>query len=129
MLFGGMTAPQLIFWVIAVFALVGFLVKMWPAFKNTVEVVDALRQLPSLVTGMATTTTALEKLNTQIAEIHHEVHFNNGSSVKDATKRIEDGVAGIYKRIDGLDVAVAELRDADDALAAQIEETKENPNV
>lgn len=124
-IFGDMPAITVVFWVLAIVALITFLVKAWPAIRHAVEVVDALRQLPSLVTEMNTTTTALGSLRTQVTEIHHEVHFNNGSSVKDATGRIEAGVAGLYERIDQTDSDLREHIDASLQWKSKLEEIDE----
>ena len=39
---------------------------------------------------MADTTATLKSQDEKIAEIHHEVQYNNGTSVKDSIERIED---------------------------------------
>ena len=48
---------------------------------------DALTTLPEF---MADTTATLKSQDEKIAEIHHEVQYNNGTSVKDSIERIED---------------------------------------
>ena len=60
---------------------------------------------------MITTAATLAGQDRQIAEIHHEVKYNNGSSVKDAVGRVERGVAGIYDRLDAADVISRKLRE------------------
>jgi len=54
---------------------------------------DALTTLPEF---MADTTATLKSQDEKIAEIHHEVQYNNGTSVKDSIERIEDHL-GIRK--------------------------------
>lgn len=66
----------------------------------------------------------------QLSEIHHEVHFNNGGSVKDAvvrvertSERLEEGVLGVHERLDTVVTDIADLRNADQALRDDIENT------
>lgn len=97
-----------------------FVRKVWPVLKaapggvvafargiiTAAEWMEAVRGLPAFI----------ERTDERISEIHHEVHFNNGSSVKDAAirtelavgeladtaARLEVGVAGLYERVDEL---------------------------
>jgi hypothetical protein len=116
-------------------AVVGFVRKTWPALKAFVETVISLQNLPAFMETTTKTLAAqdarqrgvaagLVAQNVQIEEIHHEVTFNNGSSVKDSVsrveasvkvvsdrqsdlaatqKRIEKGVAGLYERTAALE--------------------------
>ena len=66
--------------------------KGWPAVKRFaaalsrfVHVVESVNDLPQF---MVDTTSKID-------EIHHEVHFNNGSSVKDAVTRVEGDVVKV----------------------------------
>lgn len=102
------SVAQLAVWIVAILALVAFFAKGWPKLRALVKLVDALGTLPQFMTDTAAT---LEAQDTKIGEIHHEVKYNNGSSVKDAIGRIEVGVAGIYTRLDSADVDRAELRE------------------
>lgn len=88
--------------------------RAWPVIKQFVLTVNAITGLPEF---MERTDATLAGQNQKIAEIHHEVHFNNGSSVKDAAVRtekavgrVERGVKGLYKEIARLDAADADLR-------------------
>lgn len=105
---GDTSAVQLVFWIIAVFALVAFLIKMWPVFTKAVQIINAVSGLPSFIER---TDKTLAGQDSKIAEIHHEVHFNNGSSVKDAVTRVEKGVAGLYDKVDELGEADVKMRD------------------
>lgn len=107
-LLGDTSALQLVFWAIAIAALIGMLIKFWPLLTNIVVIVNALVSLPKFMEG---TTATLEAQNSKIAEIHHEVNYNNGSSVKDAVHRVEQGVKGIYVRLDSADADRDKLRD------------------
>lgn len=73
--FDGISALDMLLWVGVVSFVIVTLVKVWPFISNAVEIVDALIALPDLTK--------------KVDEIHHEVHYNNGSSVKDAVTRIE----------------------------------------
>jgi hypothetical protein len=86
-------AQPLIVWgsILAVIGvLFGFVRKIWPAVKKMVKLTDSLDNLPQF---MITTAATLEQQDVKIEQIHHEVNYNNGSSVKDAVKRVEIGVA------------------------------------
>ena len=97
------SVAQAAVWVVGGFAVFAFVVKAWPFIRNTFRILDALVRLPDVV----------EKVD----QIHHEVHYNNGSSVKDAVRRVEtklgkveEGVKGLYSRADASDAADADLR-------------------
>lgn len=77
---------QAVAWLIGILAVIGFFVKGWPKIRAFVRLVDALGTLPQF---MADTTETLKEQNAKIAEIHHEVQYNNGTSVKDSIGRIE----------------------------------------
>jgi hypothetical protein len=90
-------------------AVVGFVRKTWPALKAFVETVISLQNLPAF---METTTktlaaqdarqrdvaTGLIAQNVQIAEIHHEIRLNTGTSVKDTVIRLETSIGGVSDR-------------------------------
>jgi hypothetical protein len=87
-------------WVIAVAAVVAFIAgaiktvpPAWKAITRFVQTINALADLPEELVKQAKfrtdTEATLAGQNRQIADIHHEVHYNNGSSVKDAIRRVE----------------------------------------
>jgi hypothetical protein len=94
-------------WVVGAVVVVTFIAKAWPRVREFFAVVDSLTGLPKF---MAETTATLKSQDATIAEIHHEVNYNNGSSVKDGLGRVEVGVQGLLVRADASDVAVAALR-------------------
>jgi len=98
---------QLIGWVLGILGVIAFIVKGWPKVRAFVQMVDALSSLP---TFMLDTTATLKAQDEKIDAIHHEVNYNNGSSVKDAVERVELGVKGLYDRIDTTDENAANLR-------------------
>lgn len=104
-------------WVLGVAGLIGFAVKSWPWVKKFVGWVDALFSLPTFMTDVRTT---LADQDAKIADIHHETHFNNGSSIKDATGRIEYGVGGLYR-------VLAKVVRNDPDLASELEDTMPKP--
>ena len=94
---------QLVGWSAGAIAFIGFIVFMrkkgWPWILGTARavltfarVVDAVQGLPDFIDR---TDRTLAAQNKQIADIHHEVHFNNGSSVKDAVTRVEQKVDAV----------------------------------
>jgi hypothetical protein len=112
----------------------------WKFVTRFVRMVNSSMELPEFIertdqtlkdqnATLAAQKEILDDHTAKIEEIHHEVHFNNGSSVKDAVtrvekrqlasnrtqRRIEKGVAGLYDRVDAADAAAAEIRkDFDD---------------
>jgi len=63
----------------------GILIKIWPTISKIVEVVDALSDLPD----------KLDRIDSRLEKVEHEVRTNGGSSIKDAVKRIEDHLYSI----------------------------------
>jgi predicted PurR-regulated permease PerM len=92
---------------VAVVAIIALFVKVWGMVTVFVETVKSLNDLPQF---MVTTAATLEAQDVKIEEIHHEVKYNNGSSVKDAVRRVEIGVKGIYGRLDSADKDRSDLR-------------------
>lgn len=87
-------------WVIAAAAVVAFLAgairgvpAAWRVVSTFVKTINALSDLPDELEKQAAfrekTEATLASQDKQIADIHHEVHYNNGSSVKDAIRRVE----------------------------------------
>ena len=95
-------------WVIGILGTVTFFVKGWPTIRKFVAFIDALFSLPAFI---ARTDITLQAQDVKIEQIHHEVNYNNGSSVKDAVARVELGVKGLYDRVDAADRADAEIRE------------------
>ena len=104
----------------AAVGVIAFVRKTWPVVVSFVKTVISLQTLPEF---MEKTSATLARQDKQLADIHHEVQFNNGSSVKDAitrveatTTRLEEGVAGLYTRMNAADEADKRLRaDLDEA--------------
>lgn len=93
--------------IVALFVITQFLIRFWPWLSKIIALFDALGQLPAFI----------QRTDNAIADIYHEVKYNNGSSVKDAQRRTEDavarielGVKGLYDRADKSDAADIELR-------------------
>lgn len=99
---------QAVAWIVGALAVIAFFVKGWPKIRAFVKLMDALGALPQF---MADTTASLKMQDEKIADIHHEVRFNNGTSVKDGIARVEKGVKGIYTRLDDADKDRADLRE------------------
>ena len=107
------------------YVLTRFLIRFWPWLKKVIAFFDALAQLPVF---MVDTNKTMAEQNAKLADIHHEVHYNNGTSVKDAMDRVELGVKGIYHRLDGLEESVEDLHETDEKLSDQIEEQTQPRN-
>lgn len=95
-------------WTVGFLAVVAFLVKGWPKIRALVKLIDALAGLAKF---MADTTATLKAQDRKIGDIHHEVRYNNGTSVKDGLDRVEKGVAAINVRLDVADKDRQELRE------------------
>lgn len=115
------SALQLVFWIIAISALIGTIVKLWPSLTAFVRIVNATAGLPDFIERTDATLLAQDE---KIAEIHHEVNYNNGGSVKDAVSRVETGVAGLYVKVQELADADASLAAADAVLRKELEDTR-----
>lgn len=99
-----------------------FVQRVWPVLKTipggivafargiiaAAQMLDSVKGLPAFI----------ERTDTRISEIHHEVHFNNGSSVKDAAVRTERAVAELHETAARLEVGMAGLYTRVDELAA-----------
>ena len=99
---GTVTLFDAVLWIGGAVGGIALLRKGWPWLRNTArailhfgEIVDAARDLPEF---MERTTTTLAEQSDQIKDIHHEVHFNNGSSVKDAVVRVENDVKTLLQK-------------------------------
>lgn len=129
--------------------------RAWRALSVVIRIGDALPALVKLPAFMDRTDATLEAQNAKIDEIHHEVNYNNGSSVKDAiarvetttstlaktvrgntTKlttmqrnqgRIEKGVKGLYDRVDANEKTAAEDRANIAAAQKELEDTRPAP--
>lgn len=94
--------------IVALYVISRLLMRFWPWLRKVMELTAALSQLP---TFMAATTATLAAQDTKIEEIHHEVNYNNGGSVKDAVSRVELGVKALFDRADASDQADIDLRE------------------
>lgn len=120
-LLGDTSALQLVFWFIAIGALITVIVKLWPALTQLVTIVNSVTELPEFI---ARTDETLLSQDVKIEAIHHEVQYNNGTSVKDSQARTERVIT------EEIMPALKTLADADVQLRADIEDTqspKETP--
>jgi hypothetical protein len=111
---------QVIGWSAGIIAFVGFIVFMrkkgWPWILGTARavltfarVVDAVQGLPDFIER---TDSTLQAQNLQIADIHHEVHYNNGTSVKDGVQRVETGLAAVHAEVATVALELAQAKEA-----------------
>jgi tetrahydromethanopterin S-methyltransferase subunit G len=70
----------IIWTVFLIMAVIATLIKLWPFISKVVRTVDIISELPD----------RLDKIETRLMNVEHEVRTNGGSSIKDAVKRIED---------------------------------------
>lgn len=85
-----------------------FIRKLWNVNKAIVTTIEWVTvALPA----------RLDSQDEALADIRHEVQYNNGSSVKDAVARMEKsqveirkGIEGLYARADATDANAADLR-------------------
>lgn len=70
-----------IIWTVFLIAVIlATLIKIWPFISKVVRTIDIISELPD----------RLDKIETRLMGVEYEVKTNNGSSIKDAVKRIED---------------------------------------
>lgn len=93
------SVAQAAVWVIGFFALFTFVVKAWPFIRSFFQILDALVKLPGFIMK---TDKFMDETAKSVKDIHHEVQFNNGSSVKDAVQRIENKVSELEISSQGL---------------------------
>lgn len=81
---------------------------------NAAEILAAVQGLPAFIDRADRRHDALEQ---KVGEIHHEVHYNNGSSIKDSQLRTE--------RVIEQEIlpAITRLSEVDDWLSEEIERT------
>jgi len=91
------TAMQVAAWIALVIGLTILVRKIWRPLKRLIKLTDALSELPEFI---PTQRVEMQALRQEVREIHHEVHYNNGSSVKDAVGRIETGVARMHEKFE-----------------------------
>lgn len=70
----------IIWTVFLILALLATLIKIWPFVSKAVKTIDIISELPD----------RLDKIESRLMGVEHEVKTNGGSSIKDAVKRIED---------------------------------------
>lgn len=125
--------------------LYGFGRRLWKALGVIARLTAAAPALMDLPQFMITTAHTLADQDEKIKEIHHEVQFNNGSSVKDAVtrvetvltentkklstqiaaqRRIEKGVKGLYDRVDQNEADAAVDRKNIAAAQKELEDTR-----
>ena len=94
---------QTAFWLIALIVLLIAIMKLGPVLNKFVMIVNAAAGLPVFIAQMNEQRDVDDArrreddarhaaLAKQVGEIHHEVHYNNGTSVKDAVRRVEEKV-------------------------------------
>lgn len=110
--------------IVAIFIVVRMLMRFWPWLRKVMALFDALAKLPKFIVDVMAFIEKVVKYmhdnNEAIGEIRHELTTNNGSSVKDAVKRVEIGVVGLHEKVDEQKVA---LDAADAALRHDFEDT------
>ena len=125
------TLFDVLLWVAVAVGVVLFIRKGWPwlrkmatAVLNFATIVDSVQGLPEFIKrtddGMTEQSATLSEHTEKIDGIYHETHKNDGSSIKDATVRLEEGVAGLYDEL-------AALRAADQSIRAEFKITRNPP--
>lgn len=70
-----------IIWTVFLIAVIlATLIKIWPFISKVVRTIDIISELPD----------RLDKIEVRLMGVEYEVKTNNGSSIKDAVKRIEE---------------------------------------
>lgn len=116
---------ELAIWVIGIGGLLAWLIRFGPrAWRGTkafakgilsaAAILAAVQELPAFIERADR---RHEDLVQKVGEIHHEVHYNNGSSIKDSQLRTE--------RVIEQEIlpAIVKLSEVDDWLSEEIERT------
>ena len=98
------SVAQAAVWVVSFFVLFTFVVKAWPFIRSFFQILDALVKLPGFIMK---TDKFMDETAKSVKDIHHEVQFNNGSSVKDAVQRIENKVSHLEVGTESLNLFLA----------------------
>jgi hypothetical protein len=105
---------ELASWSVGIIAVLTLLGRGWPRLRAFVRVIDSLGVLPGFIERteefQERTTESLVARDETIADIHREVNFNGGSTLKDAIRRLEIAVQGLADRADAAEVAAELLR-------------------
>lgn len=122
------SALQLVFWFVAIGALIAVIVKLWPALSQFVSIMNAVTGLPKFIER---TDDSIHKLRRQIENDHDSNLRDELTEALDTTKRLEDtaqrleeGVAGLYVKVGELAASDEELREADERLRVDLENTQ-----
>lgn len=111
----GVTLFEIVFWCVVAFVVIKWGRKWWRALVATARgflaVAATLESIHGLTDFMARTDATLADQDLKIADMHHELSYNKETSVKDAIRRVELGVKGLYDRADASDKSDQELRD------------------
>lgn len=108
------SALQLVFWIIAIGALVTVIVKLWPALRQLVTIVDSVTGLPAFI---ARTDADVARMKTQLENSHVTNLRDDITDAVEAVERVELGVKGLYQKVDELTQADADIR-------AELEDTQ-----
>ena len=106
-LFGDTSAVEVIGWILAFAVLMTLLVKLWPVLSRFVRTVNSITQLPEFIDRTDATLKAQDAL---IVEMHHELSYNNETSLKDALLRTELGQKASVAQAQALAESVDQLR-------------------
>lgn len=104
LMFGDLTIVQAVMWCSSAAALLFALYKLWPIVVKFVETVNALSDLPAKLEK-------IDSIDTQVQDIHHETHFNSGTSIKDAMLRVENKVDELHAAMVAGDSALTDRVD------------------
>jgi hypothetical protein len=116
---------EALIWIVGVGAALAWLIRFGPrawrgakalakGFLNAADILAAVQGLPAFIDRADRRHAALEQ---KVGEIHHEVHYNNGSSIKDSQLRTEKVIE------QEILPAIVKLSEVDDYLAEEIERT------
>ena len=94
--------------ILAMWVVFKLLLRFWPFLRKVMDFTSTLSKLAPFMERTDATLAAQDK---KIADIHHELSYNNETSVKDALRRVELGVKGLYDRADAADQSDAEIRE------------------
>lgn len=108
------SALQLVFWIIAICALIGAIVKLWPTLNTFIKIVNATAGLPAFI----------ERTDGSIENLRHQVENDHTSNLRDDVTAALEGVDRVERGVKGLYEKVGELTEADAAIRQDLEDTR-----
>ena len=107
--------------IVALYVIARLLMRFWPWLRKVMDLTAAIGQLPDFIER---TDLTLQSQEMAIKSIYHETHKNDGSSLKDAVGRVEEGVAALHLKGAKLTAEAVDQAAITEKLRVDLEKTK-----